>query len=810
MSLLSDRIKSTLAIWVGGLLLGLPNLSFGQTVLPPKWGFNPTIEPATVACSPDGSLVGVGSGSGVCIYSVATQLPYSGINVTSGTVFSMQFSPDGQTVAIVNGYNRVELWNYQLGKFLGSLAPNSSMINAMAFSPNGQDLAVGGVKSGGVGGMLEEWNVSRRTRNGNLKTRATAVYSVAYSPDGTLLAEGGVKGSEGSVELWASHLGALVRDLAVGDLTCAYSVVFPQKGTAVACAGTTASQGAVIRWDVATGAVGSEQKGNLQFGVGTALSPDATQVLLYGASQTTELGQAYSSGWVDLWDVSDMQFPVSGWNLGWEVAGAAFSADGATLCAIWTSDSWFGTGVSGAFEPTGGYFSILTAPGNTAAFSLPIAQQGVWPGPTVPYVQPAFSPDGKLVVGGGADYGARNFSPGSGLVNIWESGTGRLHTALPTGAGLSLLTSAFSYDDDYLAIAGFGAAFTGVQIWSIKSSTLLNSLALNITPLQIAFSPRGDLLAIAGSSGSGNDVIQLWDYSTGKLVRTLVSDANNGIYGLAFSKSSSNLAVAGSYTSGVQDAVSQGILEIWNVGLGIRAELLPTKMSVVNGVTFSPNGNTLAAAGQYQAAYGATTDGKIETWNIANRKLMNSLPLFTGTTSVTSVSFSESGTALYAVTSGGPGAVQVIDLVNDKLLGYLNSPGYGYLALSTDCKLAASSFDSIGLTVSAVPALVSAPLKSISFSPASISEDSVSVATVTLVSPAPAGGLTVGIEAAVPAGEWIDVPSTLTIPAGATSASFAVQSFYIDSSSPVTITVLSGTYSISGSLSAVPPNRVRS
>lgn len=797
MSLLFNRFNACLLCLVGCTFFGLPRLSLGQTPFVTQWGFNPSIGPSSVSCSQDGTLVGISTGSSVCIYSVATQLPYAGVMVTSGTVTSFKFSPDGKTIAIVTsaGYstNVVELWNYQSSQYLGAISATTS-IYAIAFSPNGQTLAIGG-----LGALLEEWNVSTRRRTAQLETKANVVYSVAYSSDGKLLAEGGVVRNVASLELWTARSGAISKELSVGDLTQSFSVAFSSKGTSVVCAGTTASQGAVVTWNVATGAVQSEQRGDLPIQYGSSLSANGTQLVLYGATTTPFMGQTRSNGWLSLWDVSSLQSPVNGWSEGWSAVGAAFSGDGSVLVDIATADSWFGTAQGGGFEPTGGYFDILEGPGKLAGTAMCIAAHNVWPAPTVAYVQPTFSPDGEYVVGGGADYGGFGFTPQSSLVSVWESKSGKTVAALPTGANITLLTAAFTKDDKYLAIGGPGSGLTGVQLWDLKTSKLVRTLGSNITPLQFAFSPTRTLLAVAGNPASGDDVIQLWDYSTGKLIETLVSAANNGISGLAFSANGTSLAVGGSTSSGATDAVTEGTLEIWNVDVKARTKLLPTKESVVNGVTFSPNGKTLAASGQFQASYGATTEGEIELWNLSTWKLQSNLPLFSGTNSVSSSTFSETGTVLYAIPSGGPGAVQLVNLLTDKLLGYLNAPSTKYLALSADCKTAVSSDFTVGLTVGAVPPLVSAPLKSITFSPSSISENEWSTATVTLSKPAPPGGVTVGIEVSASSFFEIGVPPTLTIPAGATSGTFSVQAYYI-SSTTLNFTVLSGTYSVSGVL----------
>jgi len=71
------------------------------------------------------------------------------------------------------------------------------------------------------------------------------------------------------------------------------------------------------------------------------------------------MGQPRYTGWVSVWNVSNLQSLLSSWNIGWDVAGIAFSPDGSTISAIGTQYQWFG-GMSGAYEPFGSYLSVLS------------------------------------------------------------------------------------------------------------------------------------------------------------------------------------------------------------------------------------------------------------------------------------------------------------------------------------------------------------------------------------------------------------------------------------------------------------------
>jgi hypothetical protein len=71
-------------------------------------------------------------------------------------------------------------------------------------------------------------------------------------------------------------------------------------------------------------------------------------------------------------------------------------------------------------------------------------------------------------------------------------------------------------------------------------------------------------------------------------------------------------------------------------------------------------------------------------------------------------------------------------------------------------------------------------LAGFSVSPASVSGGTPAAGTVTLASPAPAGGVAVSLSSNLPGSA--SVPATVTVPAGATSASFTVTTFPVDNS----------------------------
>jgi WD40 repeat protein len=72
----------------------------------------------------------------------------------SHAVWSVAFSPDGQTLASGNYDRTIKLWGMPDGKLLGNLTGHDKAVRSVAFSPNGQMLA-----SGSADETIKLWTV---------------------------------------------------------------------------------------------------------------------------------------------------------------------------------------------------------------------------------------------------------------------------------------------------------------------------------------------------------------------------------------------------------------------------------------------------------------------------------------------------------------------------------------------------------------------------------------------------------------------------------------------------------------------------
>jgi WD40 repeat protein len=127
---------------------------------------------------------------------------------------SVDFSPDGNLLAVTGEGGQVTLWNARTLAPAGELRGMRNPSQALAFSPDGELLAAAEGFDYGPRQPLRVWNVRRRTLTA-FRGRTSAAL-VAFSPDGELIA---AAAGELGTDIRDVRTGRLVKRFEVGDLS---------------------------------------------------------------------------------------------------------------------------------------------------------------------------------------------------------------------------------------------------------------------------------------------------------------------------------------------------------------------------------------------------------------------------------------------------------------------------------------------------------------------------------------------------------------------------------------------------------------
>lgn len=207
--------------------------------------------------------------------------PESTIGGLGAVVERLAVSPDGSRVAFGVGDGRVRVAEAATGAVQYELAVGSLRVTALAYSPDGTQIAAAGGFPA-TGALI--WDVATGTQSAEI-AHPGVVTSLAYSPDGAILAAGG---EGGVVTLWQD--GAQIASLELEDWVT--DLAFTPDGAVLAA---TRQDGIMTLWDVSDPAA-PEMAVALVAADGAinalAVSPDGAQI-----------ATASEDGGVRLWQV---------------------------------------------------------------------------------------------------------------------------------------------------------------------------------------------------------------------------------------------------------------------------------------------------------------------------------------------------------------------------------------------------------------------------------------------------------------------------------------------------------------------------
>jgi WD40 repeat protein len=459
-----------------------------------------------------------------------------------GPVFSVALSPDDRYIVSRDSGRDIHVRDRTTGRVteLRDLPGSNSVV---AFSPDGQWLASGGIAGSEYAGSIRLWNAKTWSEFKSLSNVGSFPHALAFSPDSRQVVGGH---HDDMVRVW--DIATETVRVLTGHRMTVEDVAFSPDGRVIA----SASRDTTIRlWDAETGGLRATLPHDRPV-YGLAFHPEGRLL----ASVTGDVIDS-SQGELTLWDVHTSRVVRKAPALAAMAFRVCFSPDGRRLA-------------------TAGWDRLVRIWDSTSlAEMLPLT------GHTDPVRCVVFSHDGNQVVSGGDD------------LRCWS---GSLLPERPrrqpllTFSGHDRVVLAMAMTTDSRRVISAGDDRTA-RVWDAETGRKLltyrkHKYAINA----LAIRPDGKAVA---TGGDGNDsAIRIWNPESGAELGQLRGHTAP-ISSLAFHHDGLRLA----------SASQDGTVRLWNTRSGEELHQFIRRGDWMHTVAFTPNGVRLAAAGEAGEIY---------------------------------------------------------------------------------------------------------------------------------------------------------------------------------------------------------------
>jgi dipeptidyl aminopeptidase/acylaminoacyl peptidase len=772
-----------------------------------------------------------GQNPAIELWDIPTQTLTANLQTSATQINALAFSSDGSIIADAavkadvetsSQMGIVELWNGSTGASIKSFSTASgpSGATAVAFSPDETAIADAITLSTTElvsTEVIQVWNITSGAKIHALSSQSNQpIGSVAYSPDGTLIVDSGqlysqaTSVSQGLLELWNASAGTKGATLQVpASITTISKIGISSDSTTIAAVGTQNLGSQVLTsseletWDISSQSVTStfnieayQQPGStVNSATPLSLSPDAAKLATAGYFYNPSLAE-YSAAVSIFSSSTGIQLASLASSALSGINALAFSPDGSTFADVGIVSQPEG-GLAGVLEIWDIGTGTLTAKPNTSANILNAV---------------AFSPDGKLLADTGLSFLSGTSEP---IVEVWNVSSNSKSLTLSSTATGGPACLVFSPDGTTVADAGIElathshAAVGVVELWNSKTGSQIASLptAANASLSSIAFSPDGKVLAVGGSTSSAGattlPTVEIWDWATQQLLTNLqIAPGPTAVSSLAYSPDGTVLFVG--TDTGIQtfSASSYSFLSTFTIFPNLTNPALPGS---VGKLIVASDGSLFASS---------APAGALESWFgvFPNPYFATNPPVTSLTIDPASILGGSPATGVVTISAAAPKGGAVVQLASNSASVLLptgvsvpaGSASVAFQVTTTAVNTQTPATITAGTDLNAKSftlTLNPASLAGVNVTPNPIVGGYTSSGTVLLNGPAGPDGTTVTLTSSNPA---VEVPASITVPAGKTFTTFAASTMPVLSKTTASITATLNGTTASTTLSVTP------
>ena len=676
---------------------------------------------------------------------------------------------DGKTLVTTGLDGTIKIRRTSDGILLRTIYADTTQ-TYLALSPDGTKIAAGTPDNAPIriyqisdGALLQSWP-------------SNGIGSLAWSPDGKKVAVG-LNGGLG-IQLLNAANGALLTTLN-GDTDTVFSVGFSPNSALL----VSASNDDTVRvWNTANGSLLQTFTESPNFGIAPVFAPDNHTLAYYTGAGAIKIVDTTSGTLLHSFSSS----PIN---------SLAFSPDGSVLASgstdlkvsLWSvangsllHSATFGAPPAGidevqyvTYTPDGtqllavgsrSEFTYYNSADLSVARSLPSEHN-------VEMTAVGITPDGAHVV---------TVAENDAFLRVWNASTGAQEQLIPNVGARNYRSLAISPDGTTFATTDTSLA---LRVWRLSDGAILLDTNIGVEAHNVVWTPDGTHLLYGDFYGSNGNVVSIVNAADGSLVGTLTGLP---VQGQGFSVGVTSLAISpdGSLVAAGDDS---GPIKVWRLSDSSVVSTLTGHTRRVESLAFFPD-NTKLLSG--------SDDTTAVLWNaIAGTKLNT----FANSSNVDAVAVAPDGQSFSAADGSNLRFWATVDyhLFNDFTAEAKAIEPSGLIYSPDNKKLFYVRLDAT-VVAAANPALN--PFQaSITFNPASVVGGVSTTGTLTLAQPAPTGGLTFTLNSGSSFATLS--ASSLFIPAGATTATFTVNTTPLLNAGNTIVTATNSGYATSATLS---------